>query len=89
MFSRLWASLLALLSLLRSHAACQPGVFLVSLQASSGSAGILLMSKTPSACHVPYLYNVLAFFADSMVVRSKAAEGLALPCSGVGVVVCL
>ena len=29
--------------LLRSHAASQPGVLLVTLQASSGSAGILLM----------------------------------------------
>ena len=33
-------------------------------QASSGSAGILL--TTPSACQVPYLYNILAFFADSV-----------------------
>ncbi len=28
--------------LLRSHAACEPGVLLVTLQASSGSAGMLL-----------------------------------------------
>ncbi len=28
--------------LLRYHAACQPGVLLVTLQASSGSAGMLL-----------------------------------------------
>ncbi len=41
--------------LLRSHAACEPGVLLVTLQASSGSAGML--SRTPSACQVPYLYT--------------------------------
>ena len=41
---------------------------LVTLQASSGSAGILLTVKTPSACQVPYLYNILAFFADSAMI---------------------
>ncbi len=36
------------------------GALLVTLQASSGSAGMLLTSRTPSACQVPYLYNILA-----------------------------
>ncbi len=47
--------------LLRSHTACEPGDLLVTLQASSGSAGILLMHgprlPVSSACQVPYVYD--------------------------------
>ncbi len=53
--------------LLRSHAACEPGDLLVTLQASSDSAEIPLMHgprlPVSSACQVPY-FMILALCYD-------------------------
>ncbi len=51
--------------LLRFHAACEPGVLLVTLQASSGSAGMLLtVQDSQCMSGALFVYNILAFFAD-------------------------
>ncbi len=51
--------------LLRSHAACEPGALLVILQASSGSAGMLLTVQD-SQC-MSGAYNILAFADYSLL----------------------
>ncbi len=48
----------------RSHAACEPGVLLVTLQASSGSAGMDSQCMSGAL----FVYNILAFFAGSALM---------------------
>ncbi len=74
--------------LLRSHAACEPGALLVTLQASSGSAGMLLTvqdSPVHARCLICILtfqpllttlcYNQYYYMSDQRLKRKGLATG--------------